>query len=994
MAQLVLAAAGAALAGPLGFSASIGWMAGSLLASVLFPTKTQGPRLDDRTIVGTEYGQAIPWVAGSPRLAGQYIWASPLREIANTQRAGKGGGAKVTTYTYECDVMIILSENVTAGVARDWLNAELVRNDLTVKEGIWNGVTVYTGEAGQLPDPIYEAAMGAGNAPAYRGRTTIVIRGLQLGGGKQLPNLEHQIVKVGQAIAEDDFKDYSGNNHPVTKAMPSAFVGCTSDVAKFGQSGQFNGGAASGLVLGDAPADSTMGVPALTLECWLYYDLTTYQARGLFNNGDFTGVNPRQIIESFFNTGILRITSRATSGNNWAGAGSGQPGCSTNQFPRQQWFHFALTKSGDVWTMFFNGQVENTWTSTGVISNTEVGMLGQSFTGEGGWPGYIDDFVISDTVRYLGPFTPPSTPHKPDEHTRLYIPFNRPEGLVPGTEPLNSVLEQLLARSGLSTSEYVVDPALAAIPVYGYATGQVASTRTDLETLRPFGLYEASCSDKLYIRPRARTPAGSVPWSDLGASESPDAFEEPFDLKMANERELPAQLAVRYKNATADGNIGTEFSDRLVSSMVSTQVADMAITMTPAQAKAVADTMLKDLMAGLGRATLKLGGRKYARYEPGDVLTTTDPDGRVWRFRILTKRDLLIMLEWDVVIDDATALDTPAITYEGYISTDAPARVASTEAEFLALPPLRDADASTPGAYVAVTPAKASASDEWPGCVVVRARLPEAFEQQFTTGDACVMGTCLTTLGDFPRGSGVLDNSQALRVRVRGELASSNWVDFHADRTVNAALVGDEPIRFMTATFVALDGVHRIYDLTGLLRGQLGQENQIAGHVAGERFVLLNGAIRRMASEATDIGQEHQVKAVTLNTLLSSVTDEPFTDDGIALRPYSPAHLLALAQLSGDLAVSWVRRSRLVARYTDAGVFAPLGEASEAYRVKVFSGATLVRTVDVTTPAWTYAAADIAADGFASGDPITITVQQLSDAVGEGFAATVETTAP
>jgi hypothetical protein len=92
--------------------------------------------------------------------------------------------------------------------------------------------------------------------------------------------------------------------------------------------------------------------------------------------------------------------------------------------------------------------------------------------------------------------------------------------------------------------------------------------------------------------------------------------------------------------------------------------------------------------------------------------------------------------------------------------------------------------------------------------------------------------------------------------------------------------------------------------------------------------------------------------------------------------------------------VSWVRRSRLVARYTDAGVFAPLGEASELYRVKVFDGATQVRTVDVTTPAWTYPAADIAADGFASGDPITITVQQLSDAVGEGFAATVETTAP
>jgi hypothetical protein len=34
----------------------------------------------------------------------------------------------------------------------------------------------------QLPDPTYEAAVGVGNAPAYRTRTTIFIEGLNLGG--------------------------------------------------------------------------------------------------------------------------------------------------------------------------------------------------------------------------------------------------------------------------------------------------------------------------------------------------------------------------------------------------------------------------------------------------------------------------------------------------------------------------------------------------------------------------------------------------------------------------------------------------------------------------------------------------------------------------------------------------------------------------------------------------------------------------------------------
>lgn len=986
MAELVLAAAGSAIGASIGgaflgvSAASWGWIAGSLLGSALFPQKTQGPRLDDRTIVGTEYGQAIPWVAGSPRLAGQYIWASPLREIANTQRAGKGGGAKVTTYTYECDVMIILSENVTEGVARDWLNGELVRNGVTIKDGIWNGVTVYTGAADQLPDPTYEAAVGAGNAPAYRGRTTIVIRGLQLGGGKQLPNLEHQISsavivpapKVFSAPLADDLSD---------KIAPPLI-----EQMSFG----------SGVTLNYSADSVVISRPSYELDAELVW--RTDDFGGKIDNTNYLD---GKITYAF---DLIDYVSVAGTGINEALGfyfGVDSPGTGNN-------FSFLVRVSpeGSVFAITsVYGQTIGTAvpiTSPKGTFKIEMDMVGETIK-----------FIFNDVVLRTEPGYSYGI-------TRIRFILERSSGIVrysmssvtlanfrawiggyldeaivyPGQAVLGETIRALLDRSGYFPSEYQVSSALDEVGYAGYATGQVASTRTDLETLRPFGLYEANCSDKLYIFPRSREPVGAVLWSDLGASESPDAFEEPFDLKLANEREMPAQIAVRYKNATADGNVGTEFSDRLVSSMVSTQVAEMAITMTPAQAKSVADTMLKDLMAGLGRATLKLGGRKYARYEPGDVLTTTDPDGRVWRFRILTKRDLLIMLEWDVVIDDASALDTPAITYEGYVSTENPVRVAPTEAEFLALPPLRDADATSPGAYVAATPAKTSASDEWPGCVVVRARLPEAFEQQFTTGDACVMGTCLTTLGNFPRGSGVLDNSQALRVRVRGELASSNWADFHADRTVNAALVGYEPIRFMTATFVELDGVHRVYDLTGLLRGQLGQEHQIAGHVAGERFVLLNGAIRRMTSETTDIGQEHQVKAVTLNTLLSSVTDEPFTDDGIALRPYSPVYLQALAQLSGDLAVSWVRRSRLVARYTDAGVFAPLGEASEAYRIKVFDGATQVRTVDVTTPAWTYAAADIAADGFASGDPITITVQQLSDAVGEGFAATVETTAP
>jgi hypothetical protein len=974
--------------------AAWGWIGGSLLASAMGGQHHRGPRLDDLNIVGTDYGGCIPWAAGSPRLAPQYAWASPMREIANTEKVGKGPSNKQTTYTYECDVGVVLTENVTEGVARDWVNSELIRNGLTTKDGVWEAVTVYTGAADQLPDPTYEAIYGPGNVSAFRGCTTIVIRGLQLGYGKQLPNLEHQVVKVGEPIDDDDYLDYSGKNVPVSiDGEAAGWGGTTTDEAVFGAAGVFLGG--TNVVPGSAlvfyeDTGLTRDMPEeWSIRCWLYDE-----GDGTFGNyvlafGNDDG-NP---------AGLWVYRTASDAGEVLRASYRGNPFTidSPSSPPKNDWYYFELTKLAGTVYMFIDGVLVGT-------ASHEFDMpcfpsywcIGSRYGFSPCWDGYIDDFVYTDGAGgHTTNYTPPTSPHEPNDSTLLYIPFNRPGGLIPGSEPLDSVLEQLLQRCGMVSSQFDVASALGTVLVHGYASSQVTSTRAHCEMLRPFGLYEANCSDKLYIRPRASTPVGTVEWSDLGAVEGAGDASDPFPLRLGNETEMPAQIAVRYRNVAADWNVGTEFSDRLNSSQTSTQVVEMAFGMTPTQAKALADTMLKDVMAGLGRATLRVGGRKYAKFEPGDVLETKSPQGRTYRFRILVKKDTIVMQEWDVVLDDASVLDTPGITYEGYVSTENPVRVAPTEWEAMAIRPLRDADASEPGPYVAVTPAKTAESDEWPGAVFVRARLPEAFEQVFTSGDVCTMGTCLTTLGDYSGGSGVVQRGNKLRVRVNRELSSAAYYDFFTVRTTNAAVVGNEPVRFIRADFIGMDGLFYIYDLSGFLRGQLGMESEIPLHGSGERFVLLDNSLRRMVNETADIDQAQQVKAVTLNLLLDSVTDEEFTDDGIALRPLSPVYLRASPD-SGDIDLQWIRRSRLVSRWTDAGVIAPLGELAESYRVKVFDDpdADPVRTVFVTSPEWTYSAADIASDGFTTGDPITFTVHQLSDMVGEGDAATLEAEAP
>lgn len=978
--------------------ATWGFLAGSLLLSATQKgPNQQGPRLDDRSIIGTAYGQAIPWVAGSPRLAGQIIWASPLREIANTQKAGKGGGSKYTTFTYECDVMIMLTENVTEGVARDWVNAELVRNSAVLKGGVWESYAVYTGADDQMPDPTYESHVGVGNAPAYRGHTTIVIRSLQLFNGKQIPNLEHQaslaalllgetsfLCQFDELASADSFVSEIGPD--VTELVGGSTLSLDTGIRIFPPASGY--GSMRSTVVSLSPEQIA---EPWRWETWIYCRSTDFVTKvvRIENQTDI------QYCEFEFGNSEFGTTFRFIAGTPTIGAQFvSVPESSFARPEPDQWYHCAFQQNAaGRLSFFFDGRFVAGINSSGTVFSAD--STGMNFLGDKTETGAFnfDSTVLRTRLQPGGVWAEADYPIPSSPFTSQYLAPANPLAPILEPEELGSVLEKLLLRAGYAEGEFEVS-GLSEILLHAYATGEVSGTRAHLETLRPFGKYEAHCTDKVYVFPRATEPAGEVLWEDLGAVEGADPGE-PFALQQGNEGELPAQIALRYRNAHADYNVGTEVSDRLISSQQSTQTVEMGFGMTPAQAKSVVSSMLLDLMAGLGRVTLQVGGRKYAKFNPGDIITVTNPEGRTYRLRILTKRDSLVWLEWECVLDDASVLNPPDETYEGYVANTTPVAVAPTAWQTVAIPALRDADTQAPGPYVAVSPLRASPSDEWPGSVFVRARLPEAYEQEFISGDAAVLGATTSVLSNYEGGSFAIQRTGKVRVRVRGELSSSTWEDFFVDRTINACVIGNEPMRFMRAEFVSTDGVTNTYELSLFMRGQLGQEHEIVEHASGTRFVLLNNSTRRMLNETTDIGVEQQLKAVTLNMLLSSVVEEDFTESGIALRPYSVWSLKALAA-GADLDVTWRRRSRLVARYTDAGTFTPLGEASEQYRVKVYADpdADPVRAVDVSTGSWAYLAADIASDGFTAGDPITITVQQLSDLVGEGFATTVETSAP
>ncbi|HET7411769.1 MAG TPA: hypothetical protein VFJ18_03820, partial [Pararhizobium sp.] len=106
-----------------------------------------------------------------------------------------------------------------------------------------------------------------------------------------------------------------------------------------------------------------------------------------------------------------------------------------------------------------------------------------------------------------------------------------------------------------------------------------------------------------------------------------------------------------------------------------------------------------------------------------------------------------------------------------------------------------------------------------------------------------------------------------------------------------------------------------------------------------------------------------------------------------ALTPLSPVHLKAVRTATGDVALSWIRRGRINAD-SWLGPDIPLDEPQERYRVEIMDGEIVKRSAEVTVPAFTYAAADEAADFGGPQEALSVRVRQLGGRISDGLPAT------
>jgi hypothetical protein len=547
-----------------------------------------------------------------------------------------------------------------------------------------------------------------------------------------------------------------------------------------------------------------------------------------------------------------------------------------------------------------------------------------------------------------------------------------------GNSTLGAIVGELLQAAGLTASDY--DVSRLTDTVEGFILDRPITVRNALEFLTSAFFFDIVESDGiLKCVPRGGESVKSVPEDDLIPSAK-KGVQDVLEINYAQELELPQRVNVTYIDRPFNYDPVTQVSQRQVVRAVDQVTINLPIVMGATQAKQIADITLYGTWKERTSFTLTLPP-KYVRIEPTDIITAT-VNNVPHEMRVLkTDMEANGVMKISAVAEDISSYDFYTPPGETSSNLQPPVLVPETLVQFVDAPPLPSDTVPNQGLLrVGV----AADGQNWNGAAIYRSddggeAGGNTFQVLAGLDGAATFGVIITNLpaGPFETWDRV---NEVEVILTSGSLASVS--ELAVLNGANAALIGNELIQFENAQLIG----ENTYKLTKLLRGRQGTEWAIGTHAAGERFIALTPALYTTAIANNLIGRQLFYKAVSVGNSLGNTDELAFTYTGRNLKPFAPVHVKGNRDGSGNLTISWIRRSRVDAEWRD-GVGIPLGEESEAYEVDILDGSTVVRTIPITSPTTSYSATDQATDFGSAQSSIDVKIYQLSAVIGRGYAA-------
>lgn len=552
---------------------------------------------------------------------------------------------------------------------------------------------------------------------------------------------------------------------------------------------------------------------------------------------------------------------------------------------------------------------------------------------------------------------------------------------LPGEVSVASIVSDICARCGLAAEDIDVTD-LEDRHVNGYAVTRPSPGRGIIEPLREVAYFDQVESDgKLKYPARGGPIVVTLTEDDLGAHY---AEEEPPPLVTTTKTqdvELPKRIRLQYIAESRDYDAGDAPSpSRITSAAVNEVDIQVPIAITDDHAMQAAEILWADAWGSRWTHQIALDV-SFLALEPTDVIGLP-VDGRVHRARIVSIDEAAGCLRrMTLVRDDDGRYTSTAVADPPQRPRLSVTAYSTSTLLLLDLPALRDAD-NEAGVYAVAFPSNPGRT--WSGAVIYRSVDGASFLQ---IGSVVTAGTVGQLAEALPPGlSTTWDFENIIEVDMLNGTLESRTEEAVLNGA-NAAAIGAhgrwEIVQFLTATQVSTTR----WQLSGLLRGRRATEHNVDSSDAGDYFVMLStGGIVRLPLQTSEIGATRLYRAVTFGTSAAEAPTVSFTGQGQALRPFSPVHIKGTYS-AGDLTIEWTRRGRL-GQELRSGADIPLSEETEAYEVDIIapgsSPETALRTLESNTTSVIYTAAEQAADGFTSGDPIFVRVYQISATVGRG----------
>ncbi|MFE1602110.1 baseplate multidomain protein megatron [Methylobacterium sp. ID0610] len=532
---------------------------------------------------------------------------------------------------------------------------------------------------------------------------------------------------------------------------------------------------------------------------------------------------------------------------------------------------------------------------------------------------------------------------------------------------LPDVVADLCAGSGAP-----VDVSALHGVVPGYTVAEVQPPRDSLAPLRTAYFFDGvESGGAIHFRPLARAPVASFREEQLVAARSgPD-----YRRTRTEETALPAVVALTYLDPARAYQSAAVEARRSAGRATAVTRTSLPLCLEEGAARGLAQALLYQALVEREAVSAVLPPSALA-LEAGDVvslsLAGSRTDVRLTQLGLEAGRPF-----------SALRADAGVFAYrDGSPTGRAPAPPATVGVglfQILDLPLLR-ADAIPHAPYFAAYTAP------WSPVSVLRSRGGGPFEADAVIAARSIIGRLTAPLYSGP--SRRWDRVSELDVQVPAGAELASATDSDVLNGANAAAVlspsGEwEVLQWARATLLGAGS----YRLTRLLRGQLGTEFAMGTPTpAGAPFVVLSPAL---VQSAMPLSTRAQPQSFRWGPLARPPEDPAYAGAtlsvaGAGLRPYAPAQARLRRLAGGDLQISWIRRTRIEGDAWEQ-VEVPLAEESEAYALDILDDAgAVLRSVQVTSPSLTYAAADQAAD---FGGPVTrlaVAICQLSAVVGRG----------